>query len=250
MKNGFCETNNWNNLNAMAAILAGLTPDEPRIGLVYGHTGLGKTMAAKTFQARHKNDDEPYVYVRALDVWSPTAMLKALAGELAAPIDQQKAATFGNIVSKLESTPQHIIIDEADYLVADKHLLNTIRDLHDKVEISVILVGEERLHVSLQHPSRAHFLGRVAEEVAFHALTAPEIKVIARRLCEVRDEATNLVPLELTDEQAHDLRTDSKGEFRQVRIRLRRLEAGLRSNKGGVSEANVSTAIKALRRAA
>lgn len=241
MKAGFIETQSWRTLTAKLAALRDLTSEEPRLGVVSGRTGLGKTMAVRRYAAING-----YVYVRALDVWSPSAMLQKLSHELGGYEYHGRARSFGECVRRLdpkEGDPRHIIIDEADYLASDKHLLNTIRDLHDAVGTSIILVGEERLPVNLQARHRAHFWGRVAQEMSFQALTAEEIRQIAAALCEV--------DVALSPAQAEMIREKSHGEFRWAKRMIREVETRMRSNRLSVVEPElVEEAVKAIRRAA
>jgi DNA transposition AAA+ family ATPase len=184
-----------------------------------------------------------YVYLRALDVWSPSAMLQALSHELGGYEYHGRAKSFAECVRRLGEDPRQIIIDEADYLAADKHLLNTIRDLHDQVEGSIILVGEERLPVHLQAKHRAHFWGRVAQEMSFQPLTAEEVRQIAATLCEV--------PVVLSQAQAETIRDRSRGEFRWAKRMIREVETRMRSNRRTEVESElVEEAIRAIRRAA
>jgi len=234
MKTTFVETQNWLQLTRNLATLRDLSNEEPRIGVVCGRTGLGKTMAIRRYQAKNA-----YIYVRALDVWSPSAMLKALARELKGHEYRERAACFAECVRRIEDEPRHIIIDEADYLTADRHLLNTVRDLHDATSVSFVLVGEEQLPVNLGRVP--HFWGRVARHVVFAPLTTAEVSLIARDLC----------GLDLADEQADEIREKAKGEFRWVKKSLRDLEGIVRHNKAErITPAMIEMAMRAVRRRA
>jgi hypothetical protein len=140
-------------------------------------------------------------------------------------------------VRKLEEDPQHIIIDEADYLAANRHLLNTVRDLHDHSGCSIILVGEEALPVKLERV--ANFWGRVAYVLPFAPLGSDEVSLIARELC----------GLNLTVEQAERIRSEARGDFRKMKKILRRLEMIVRANSSsGVSEKTIELAMRSIRK--
>jgi DNA transposition AAA+ family ATPase len=214
MKTGFVENDNWRNLCRHLSALRGLSEEEPRIAVVSGPTGLGKTSAVRRYQAKNA-----YVYLRALAVWTPSAFLRALAHEIGAYEYQGAARCFEAIVLKLSGEPRHIIIDEANYLLRDR-LLDVVRDLHDKFPGSIILAGEETLPVAIGQVK--HFHGRVARWIPFQPLEAAEVSAIARELCEI----------DLTDAQAEAVRAKSGGEFRWIKKHLREIEAIARQNQG------------------
>jgi DNA transposition AAA+ family ATPase len=248
MKTAFVETENYRRLSDLATHLRGLDDEEPRLGVVSGRTGLGKTWAVHHYfiQNRRKHN---YTYLRGLDVWSPSAFLRAVAGELGCHPWRERASCFAEVRNKLVETGGHLILDEADYFAADKHLLNTIRDLHDVIPGSIILVGEEELPGKLG--TVKHFWGRVAKKVKFAALTAGDVAFIAHALCEVPGADGKMDPLVLAKEQAQQISGDTQGAFRAVKKTLRKLEADMHTNElAAATPRLVTEALHSIKRAA
>jgi len=255
MKIAFVETENWRRLSDLASHLRSLPEEEPRLGIVSGRTGLGKTWAVDRYYTLNKRK-HGYIYLRALDLWSPSAMLKALAHKLDGYPWRERARCFDEVKTRLHDMGGqrgHIIIDEADYIAADRHLLNTIRDLHDSISGSIILVGEEGLQAKLSQVK--HFWGRVATQpVKFAPLNAQDVAFIAHALCELsitEDGKAKTAPLVLPREEAIRIAADTKGEFRLVKKALRKVENDMRTNGlSVVSPKLITEALDSIKRAA
>jgi len=150
----------------------------PGMGLVYGQTGAGKT-AAVTWYINQCNG----VYVRAWAVWSPSAMLEAICSELQIPTRRSLAAMAQAIVARLEETGRPLFIDEADYVIEQKRMVETLRDLHDMASTPVILIGMEGIHRKIQQ--RKQVSGRLAQWVHFEPCDIDDARKLADGLCEV-----------------------------------------------------------------
>jgi len=234
MKTSFIETNNWNRLNEASAALRELPEEEPRLGVVCGRTGLGKSMAIRRLAILNG-----YAFLSAIDAWSPASMLRALARELETYEHRERARNFEQCVAKLRDSGRHVIFDEADYVASDKHLLATVRDLHDHTGCSIILVGEEGLPAKLERVP--HFWGRVARRVQFSPLTGEEISLIAHKLAGIV----------LSDQLCEEIKTKSRGEFRRAKMLLRQLELAMRAQKGREADGGmIEAAWKAIERKA
>lgn len=123
----------------------------PRMGLFYGPSGYGKSFGA-AYVAAYLDA----AYVVAEQVWTRRAMLDAIARELGLP-DTNKTASriFAQIVEHLHAYPRPILIDEVDYIV-DYDWVEVIRDIHDKTNVAILLIGEESLPAKLMKRERFH----------------------------------------------------------------------------------------------
>ncbi len=152
----------------------------PGMGLVYGDTGYGKTTGCTWLVNQVRG-----VYVRAMSLWSPKSMLEAIAREL--DIDVRKmtlAAMVETIVLRLGETGRPLFIDECDYLVDSKRLVDTLRDVHDMSASPVILIGMTGIDRKLRgHPQ---LTGRMAQWVEFTGLDGDDVRLLADGLCEIR----------------------------------------------------------------
>lgn len=123
--------------------------DSPRIGLFYGHSGYGKTIAASFVAAR-----TGAAYIAAQSVWSQRSLLEAIAEELGiVRFDKTAPKILRQIVDQLNHEPRPLIIDETDHLV-NKRSVEIIRDIHDSTQVAIMLIGEEALPGKLKEWER------------------------------------------------------------------------------------------------
>lgn len=158
------------------------TPGMPGMGLVYGPTGYGKTTGCTWLVNQVRG-----VYVRAMSLWSPKTMLEAIGREL--DLDTQRLTLAGmvdRIVQRLAETGRPLFIDEADYIVESKRLVDTLRDIHDMSTSPVILIGMTGIDRRLR--SHPQLTGRMAQWVEFHGLDASDVSMLASGLCEIKVE--------------------------------------------------------------
>lgn len=123
--------------------------NSPRMGLFYGFSGYGKTVAAAFAAAR-----TGAVYIAAQSVWTQRSILQALAAELGiSRVAKTAPDILGQIVDQLNRTPVDIIIDEMDHLV-QKRSVEIIRDIHDSTRVGILMIGEEALPSKLKEWER------------------------------------------------------------------------------------------------
>ncbi|HEX7820652.1 MAG TPA: ATP-binding protein [Sphingobium sp.] len=123
----------------------------PRMGVLYGFSGFGKTVAAAFAAAR-----TGAIYIEAKSVWTQRSILEAIAAELGITrLARTGAGIFAQIVDQLNAEPRDLIIDEMDYLVK-KAFVEIIRDIHDATRIGIMMIGEEALPAKLKEWERFH----------------------------------------------------------------------------------------------
>lgn len=126
-------------------------PGEPRMGLLYGPSGYGKSVAM-AFTAQRTGA----AYVEAKRIWTQLSLLEAIANEIGVNVMKRSAPRiFEQVVDRLNIEPRGLIIDEMDYLVGKQHV-EIIRDIHDSTRIPILLVGEESLPEKLRSWERFH----------------------------------------------------------------------------------------------
>ena len=117
----------------------------PRLALFYGPSGYGKTEGSC-----HAASITNAAYVTAREVWSGKNFLEALCFELGILRTPPTASKMVDaIVQQLTTSPQPIIIDEMDYLVK-KATVDIIRDIHDAVDVAIMMIGMEQLPARLK----------------------------------------------------------------------------------------------------
>lgn len=185
----------------------------PGMGLIYGPTGAGKTTAIAWYINQCHG-----VYVRAWAVWSPSAMLEAISAELNLPKLRSLAAMAAAIVGKLQESGRPLFIDEADYVIEQSRMVETLRDLHDMSTVPVILIGMAGIHRKIQ--ARKQVSGRLAQWVEFTPCDIHDARMLADGLCEVI----------VDDDLLAALHKATKGLARNITVGLARIEARGRKN--------------------
>lgn len=213
MKHVIAPVKNLRLLSQAGESLASRDAGVPGIGLICGDTGAGKTTAAAWY-ANHTNA----VYVRALALWTPSAMLSAIMRELDAKPMLRCSEMMDFIITRLSLTGRPLFIDEADYLADKKRMLETLRDLHDLSTMPVILIGMRDFRRRVMH--REQLAGRISQWVEFRPADISDARVLADTVCEV----------EVADDLLAELNQKTGGSMRGLVVGLSRIEAYARKN--------------------
>lgn len=171
-----------NNIKRVLSAATALTQPgaEQKFCVWHGPAGLGKTTAATVLATKHDA-----VFVRALAVWTPTAMLYAICAELGInDPGGRKWQMVEAIMKALDANPRPIIVDEGDHIAGEKQNIETLRDLHDMCGVPIILIGMEGLKKALER--RKQVASRVGSEIEFKPLTQADAALVAQKLCEVK----------------------------------------------------------------
>jgi len=185
MKKTFIKTKNVKKFAALMDELQKLPPSIPKLALVYGSHGLGKSQTIQWWA--DKNDS---VYVRATQGMTSRWLLSDIAEELGEEPFWHTQETFNLIENHLRQNPKIIIVDEIDYLI-EKSTVETLRDLHDKTGCPVVLVGMDSADKKLsRYP---HLIDRLYKTLKFEQFNVEDIKEIISQLTELKftDDAIN-----------------------------------------------------------
>ncbi len=128
MKTNFIKTKNVKRFISLTDNLQKTPPNVPKMALVYGGYGLGKS---QTIMWWVTNNDA--IYVRCNHNISSRWLLTEIVKELDEEPCYTSQRLFEQIESKLKFNPKVIVIDEIDYLFTNKHTIETLRDIHDKI---------------------------------------------------------------------------------------------------------------------
>ena len=150
-----------------------------KMALVYGAFGLGKS---QTIMWWVTNNDA--IYVRC----NHNISLRWLLSEIVKELDEVPCYTsqrlFEQIEEKLKYNPKILVVDEIDYLFSNKHTIETLRDIHDKLGIPVLLVGMELADKKLQ--KYGHINDRIFAKLKFEKLSKEDFREIIETLSEVK----------------------------------------------------------------
>ena len=208
MRNKLAPTKNVGALQLAFEALSSRDHGVPGMGLVYGYTGAGKTTSIAWLVGRTGG-----VYVRANSGWTPTSMLAKIMTELGAAPMQRRAAMLEYITEKLGQTERPLFVDEADYLLHDGSMLESLRDIHDLTGLPVVLIGMANIEKKLVH--RPQLARRISHWVEFQRSDLADARILAETVCEV----------ELDDELLATLHAEAKGSIGLMTVGLARIES-------------------------
>lgn len=212
MKKTFIKTKNVKRFVSLMDELQKLPPNIPKLALVYGDHGLGKSQTIQWWA--DKNDS---VYVRATQGMTSRWLLSEIAEELGEDPFWHSQETFGLIENHLRQNPKVIIVDEIDYLI-EKHTVETLRDLHDKTGCPIVLVGMGAADKKLaRYP---HLMDRVYKTLKFEQFNQEDIS----------DILSQLTDLSFTEDAINYLATRTN-QFRQLVKLINQIEKLSQTNQ-------------------
>lgn len=210
MRTKIAEVKNIRRLQDMAHELAGRSAQVPGLGMLYGATGRGKTTAAAWLSTDPALN---LVYVRASTTWTPSSLLQAVLRETGTESEGSASRLLRLTEDALAASGKSlIIVDEADYLAQGagaQRMAETLRDLHDRSGVAVLLISMSKLRLSDQA------MGHVSQWLQFSPPDHEDTRQIAKELCEV-DVAEDLLA---------KLTTAARGSIRLLVVGLTRIES-------------------------
>jgi DNA transposition AAA+ family ATPase len=212
MKKVFVKTQNVKNFTSLMEKLQNKPETTSRMALVYGEPGLGKSRTALWFAAQ--ND---CVYLRSSNMMSGRWLLEELVEELGEIPYSKTSDLFKQITDQLRDKPKTIIVDEIDYLLSDAKSIETLRDIYDKTNVPLVLIGMNQADKKLIRYK--HIYDRTSEILKFNPFSKTEIKHILNELSEVE-----------FDESAITLIYQKINKFRQITNILTKSEALAKAN--------------------
>lgn len=174
----FVKTQNVKNFISLMDSLKNKSNKTPKMALVYGEPGLGKTQTALWWAL--KNDA---VYVRCANKMTSRWLLEEIVEELGEVPYLRTSDLFKQCAKQLKTNPRIIIVDEIDYLVKESAAIETLRDIHDKTDVPIVLVGMNKADKKLmRYP---HLLDRVSRKLKFESFSYQDVKAIITQLSEI-----------------------------------------------------------------
>ena len=212
MKRTFVKTKNVKRFISLMDELQKLPPNIPKLALVYGDHGLGKSQTIQWWA--DKNDS---VYARATQGMTSRWLLSEIAEELSEDPFGHTQETFSLIENHLRQNPKVIIVDEVDYLI-EKHTVETLRDLHDKTSCPIVIVGMGSADKKLaRYP---HLMDRVYKQLKFEQFNQDDISDILNQLTD----------LSFTEDAINYLATRTN-QFRQLVKLINKIEKLSQTNQ-------------------
>lgn len=174
----FVKTTNVKNFIGLVENLQNKPQNIPKMALVYGEPGLGKSQTAIWLACKYDG-----IYLRASNLMTGRWLLKEVVKELDEIPRFLTSDNFNIVVKKLKKNPQIIFIDEIDYLMNNYKTVETLRDIHDKTECPIVFVGMSLVHKKLERYK--HLYDRFSEIVKFESFGVADLKQIFDGLSEI-----------------------------------------------------------------
>lgn len=178
MQTKFIKTQNVKRFISLMDNLQKAPPNVPRIALVYGEFGLGKS---QTIMWWVTNNDA--IYVRCNHQMTSRWLLSEIVKELDEEPCRQSSHLFRQIKDKLKTESKVIVVDEIDYLFTNTHTIETLRDIHDKLGVPILLVGMGLSNRKLL--KYGHIDDRIFAKLKFEKIGKDDYKEIISKLSEV-----------------------------------------------------------------
>ena len=178
MNRTFVKTQNVKNFIGLVENLINKPKNIPKMGLVYGVPGLGKSQTALWLACKYDG-----IYLRASNLMTGRWLLEEIVKELDEIPRFLTSDNFNIVVKKLKNNPQIIFIDEVDYLINNTKTIETLRDIHDETDCPIIFIGMGLAHRKLERYK--HLYDRFSEILKFETFTINDLKQIFELLSEV-----------------------------------------------------------------
>ena len=181
----FVKTTNVKNFIGLVENLLDKPKNIPKMGLIYGEPGLGKSQTALWLACKYDA-----IYLRATNLMTGRWLLEEIAKEMDEIPRYLPSDNFNLIVQKLKQKPQLIIVDEIDYLMNNLKTIEILRDIHDETGCPIIFVGMGLAHKKLERYK--HLFDRFSEIVKFETFGVNDISQIINQLAEIKFTAYSI----------------------------------------------------------
>ena len=178
MNKTFIKTQNVKSFIGLVENLINKPKNIPKMGLVYGEPGLGKSQTALWLACKYDG-----IYLRASNLMTGRWLLEEMVKELDEIPRFLTSDNFNIVVKKLKQNPQIIFIDEIDYLMNNYKTIETLRDIHDETGCPIIFIGMGLAHRKLERYK--HLYDRFSEVLKFEIFGVNDLSQIINQLSEV-----------------------------------------------------------------
>lgn len=174
----FVKTQNVKNFIGLIENLQNKPKNIPKMGLVYGEPGLGKSQTALWLACKYDA-----IYLRATNLMTGRWLLEEFVKELDEIPRYLTSDNFTLVIKKLKQEPKTIFIDEIDYLMNNYKTIETLRDIHDETGCTIIFIGMGLAHKKLERYK--HLYDRFSEILKFETFGINDLSQILGQLSEI-----------------------------------------------------------------
>ena len=178
MKKIFIKTRNVRNFIGLVEAMKSKPKNIPKMGLIYGEPGLGKSQTALWLACKYDG-----IYIRASNLMTSRWLVEEIVREMDELPRYLTSDNFNVVINKLIQKPKIIFVDEIDYLMNNYKSVETLRDIHDKTDCPIIFVG---MGLALRKLERyKHLYDRFSEIVKFETFEIEDLSQIFSQLSEI-----------------------------------------------------------------
>ena len=174
----FVKTINVKNFIGLVENLLNKPKNIPKMGLIYGEPGLGKSQTALWLACKYDA-----IYLRATNLMTGRWLLEEIVKEMDEIPRYLTSDNFNLIVQKLKQKPKLIIVDEVDYLMNNLKTIEILRGIHDETGCSIIFIGMGLAHRKLERYK--HLYDRFSEILKFEIFGVNDLSQIFGQLSEI-----------------------------------------------------------------
>ena len=181
MRKQFVKTENYSRFTSGIQAVEQRGAAEAGMMLVHGAPGFGKSHIVG-----HWAVETRAAFLRANVDWTPKYFLVELAKVEAVKVDPTGTAQqlFSRLVERFGEAQIPIVIDEAEFaLHQGAAALEKVRDLSDRAETTVVLIGMESIQQTIARYKQ--IASRIAQVVDFKPSTLADVEQACRQLAEV-----------------------------------------------------------------
>lgn len=188
----------------------------PGLGVFAGFSGLGKTYASI-----YSQNATGALRLEIGDSWTKAKFLQNLLKELGQEPRRGTIADMTETAIDLlgDDHQRPLIIDEADKL-ADKGMLELVREIHEHSQVPVLLIGEELLPEKLEKFERVH--NRVLDWVLAEPCDYDDTVQLAALVCPA---------LTIADDLIEQIIEKTGGRARRIVVNLNKINEHARNHR-------------------
>ena len=180
MRTVFVKTGTVKKFIAAMGRLQNVRPGIPKMCLIHGIYGVGRSETAIWWAAQH--DD--CKFIRLVSIIEAPWLLSKIIAEMGQVPERIKEKRFNQAINILLDRQYTLIFDEIDYVTSDRKAIEMLRDIHDITGTIIVFIGMEDAERKLnRYP---HLNDRVMERIRFDKLSLEDIRTAATDLCEVK----------------------------------------------------------------
>ena len=173
------KTKNVKRFVSLMENLKNLPPNIPKLALIYGSHGLGKTKTLIWWAT--KNDA---IYIRAYHKITQNGLLQEIVKELGGNPVHTTQDNLTYIIKNLMEEPRIILVDEVDYLFGGYNAIEILRDIQDNTGTPIVLAGMSSFNNKLS--ALKHFKDRLYEELQFEHYDESDIQDILSQITNLK----------------------------------------------------------------